>query len=154
MPVRTLELFPNRPFSSKRTLGRLGGGLEDEHHTISRFHGKSTIPMTHPNIQDNLWITSYSFSYINQEKNRSRIFRKTNYSPTKSAKANTRSKTAASGFVQNSTLFDGHGWLPIEKLHGDMTVSEYRNRYNPCVPFHPRPKKPNTRTLKKKSLVY
>ena len=145
LPARTTDSFPNRP---------LGGGLEDEYHTISRFHGKSTIPITHPNYQDNLWLTSSSFSYVNQEKLRPKIYRKTNYSPTKSQKVSNRAKTAASGFVQNSTLFDGHGWLPIEKLHGDMTVSEYRNRFNAYVPFHPKQRPSHTRTLKKKPLVY
>ena len=49
LPFRTTENFPNRPGSSKRLLGKAGGGLEDEYPTISRFHGKSTIPATHPN---------------------------------------------------------------------------------------------------------
>lgn len=154
LPERTIENFPNRPQSTKKILGRVGGGLEDEYHTVSRFHGKTTIPMTHPNVQDNNWQTSSSFSYVNQEELRKRIYRKTSYKPTKTSKVSKRPKTTASGFVQNSTLFDGHGWLPIEKLHGDMTVSEYRTRYNPEVPFHPRKLKTNLRKMRASSLVY
>lgn len=154
LPARTIDVFPNRPNNSERTLGRFGGGLEDEYHTISRFHGKTTIPATHPNIQDNVWLTTSSFSYKNPETHRKEIFYKTNYNPIKSAKVSKRPKTFASGFVQNSTLFDGNGWLPIKKLHGDMKTSEYRHRFNPTVNFHPKPHKPNTRALKKKELVY
>ena len=153
-PIRTTTVFPNKPNSSKRILGRVGGGLPDDYHTVSRFHGKTTIPITHPNIQDNLWQTSSSFSYVDQEKLRGKVYRKTSYNPVKAKKVNKRAKTSASGFVQNSTLFDGHGWLPIEKLHGDMKVSEYRNRFNPQVPFHPKPYDSNKRSLKKKQLVY
>ena len=154
LPAQTTDSFPNKPVSFSRTCGKFGGGLEDEYHTVSRFHGKTTIPATHPNFQDNLWLTSSRISYVNQEDLRSTIYRKTNYRPTKAAKVNKRSMTAASGFVQNSTLFDGHGWLPISKLHGGMKVSEYRNRYNPYVPFHPRRLKSNMRAMKKKQLVY
>ena len=52
LPARKTDLFPQRPMSltsMERTISRFGGGLEDEYHTVSRFHGKSTIPMTHPN---------------------------------------------------------------------------------------------------------
>ena len=153
LPSRTIDVFPNKPVKTNRKLGRVGGGLPDEYHTVSRFHGKTTIPMTHPNIQDNLWITSSSFSYVNQEELRQRVYRKSSYSPIKAKKVH-RPQTTASGFVQNSTLFDGHGWLPIEKFHGDMKPSEYRNRFNPDVPFHPKPRRANTRTLRRKELVY
>lgn len=154
LPARTTDSFPKRPVSLSMTLGKFGGGLEDEYHTVSRFHGKTTIPMTHPNYQDNLWLTSSSISYVPQEELRPTIYRKTGYQPTKAKKVSKRAKTAASGFVQNSTFFDGHGWVPIEKLHGDMTVSEYRNRFNPYVPFHPKKLKTNVREMKKKELVY
>lgn len=153
LPTRTTENFPKRPDTSKKILGRVGGGLTDEYHTISRFHGKCTIPTTHPNYQDNSWTTSSRFSYVKQEDLRQRIYRRTSYSPTRAQKEH-RPKTTASGFVQNSTFFDGHGWVPIEKLHGDMTVSEYRTRFNPEVPFHPRPLKSSIRKMRQKSLVY
>lgn len=153
LPTRKVENFPNRPESEGRLLGRAGGGLPDEYHTVSRFHGKCTIPTTHPNYQDNSFMTSNRFSYTKQEPQRSRIYRKTSYSPTRAQKEH-RPKTTASGFVQNSTFFDGHGWLPIEKLHGNMTVTEYRNRFNPEVPFHPRPLRPSTRKMRQQSLVY
>ena len=52
LPEPKTILFPQRPSSlspMEQTLGNFGGGLEDEYHTVSRFHGRSTIPMTHPN---------------------------------------------------------------------------------------------------------
>ena len=46
LPERQIEVFPNRPQTQQvnRTLGKFGGGLHDEYHTVSRFHGKKTIP--------------------------------------------------------------------------------------------------------------
>ena len=41
-----------------------------------------------------------------------------------------------SGYIQNSTLFDGTGWVPDRCLHGDLVRTEYRMRYNPLKPFH------------------
>mmetsp|Transcript_32683 Transcript_32683/g.32400 ORF Transcript_32683/g.32400 Transcript_32683/m.32400 type:complete len:206 (+) Transcript_32683:127-744(+) len=155
---RSTERFPNRPYESsspiKRMHGKFGGGLEEEYHTISRFHGKCTIPQTHPNYADDSFDTTYRKSYVNQEKKRPEIYRSTDAEFWKSVQVSKRPSTQASGFVQNSTLFDGYGWEPIKKLHGDMTASEYRNRYNPQRAFHPEPLKQNLRALKKKVLVY
>ena len=154
---RQTELFPQRPSSlspMSKTQGRFGGGLEDEHHTVSRFHGKSTIPMTHPNYTASEWTSNYRAAYVKQEDLRPQIFRKTDLGFWKDLGVTHREATKASGFVQNSTLFDGHGWLPIKKLHGDLTYSEYRNRFNDGVPFHPNPLMKNVRRLKRKALVY
>ncbi|CAG9319578.1 unnamed protein product [Blepharisma stoltei] len=155
---RATERFPNRPYESsspmRRTHGKFGGGLEEEYHTISRFHGKCTIPQTHPNYADDSFETTYRKSYVNQEKKRPEIYRTTDTGFWKNVQVSNRPSTQASGFVQNSTLFDGHGWEPIKKLHGDMATSEYRNRFNPERAFHPLPLKQNLRTLKKKALVY
>lgn len=155
---RTTERFPNRPYESvspiRRAHGKFGGGLEEEYHTISRFHGKSTIPKTHPNYTDESNDTTYRKSFVNQERERTKIFRSTDIAFCKSVQVSNRPSTQASGFVQNSTLFDGHGWEPIKKLHGDMKGSEYRGRFNPERPFHPNPLKTNLRALKKTSLVY
>lgn len=41
-----------------------------------------------------------------------------------------------SGYIQNSTLFDGTGWVPDLCLHGDLIRTEYRMRFNPPKPFH------------------
>ena len=157
LPARQTELFPKRPTSLSPTTtgyGRFGGGVEDEYHTVSRYHGKSTIPMTHPNYTAADWSTNYKNSYKKQEELRPVIFRTTDLGFWKSSPINDRKKTQASGFVQNSTLFDGHGWLPIKKLHGDLTYSEYRNRFNPDVKFHPPQLKSNARRMHRKQLVY
>ena len=42
----------------------------------------------------------------------------------------------ASGYVVNSTLFDGTGWVPEKNLNSDMVRTEYRNKFNPSKPFH------------------
>lgn len=157
LPQRQTELFPQRPLSLSpisRNLGKFGGGIEDEFHTVSRFHGRSTIPMTHPNYTASDWSTNYTNTYVKQEDVRPSIFRKTDPEFRKRVPVVDREVAKASGFVQNSTLFDGHGWLPISQLHGDMGYSEYRNRYNPDVNFHPSPLKANNRKMPRKQLVY
>jgi hypothetical protein len=157
LPKRYTENFPQRPVSlssMEKTYSKFGGGLEDEYHTISRFHGKSTIPTTHPNYTTTEWTTNYREGYKNQEPLRVNLFRKTDPGFFKKTQVSKRNSTKASGFVQNSTLFDGHGWVPISKLHGDMTYSEYRNRFNPDVNFHPNPIGTNVRKLPRKQLVY
>ena len=134
-------------------MGRFGGGLDDEYHTVSRFHGGPTIPKEHPNIT-HAWETTNRMTYTPQEAVRPQIFRTTQTDAWKSTKVSQRPSTQASGFVQNSTLFDGHGWLPIKEMHGDNKVTEYRGRFNRDVPFHPKPLKANTRKMKPVSLVY
>lgn len=154
---RVTEFFPSRPLTTcamGRTLGRFGGGLDDEYHTVSRFHGKSTISKEHPNVADSNWTTTYRKSFISQEGVRPKIFRSTNPDVWRSCSPSNRPKTEQSGFVQNRTAFDGHGWLPIKELHGDNTITEYRNRYNPTMPFHPSPLKANEPKLKKREFVY
>jgi hypothetical protein len=37
-------------------------------------------------------------------------------------------KAKASGYIGNSTLFDGTGWVTEKNLHTDMMRTEYRNR--------------------------
>lgn len=157
LPMRTTQLFPQRPSNltpMNKTQGLFGGGIPDEYHTISRFHGKSTIPTTHPNYTTSEWTTNYQTEYKKQEELRPEIFRKTDMKFWKDIDVSPRSTTKASGFVQNSTLFDGHGWLPIKELHGNMKYSEYRKRFNPDVNFHPSPLRTNLRSLKKRELVY
>lgn len=154
---RTTEFFPSRPFTTTtmgRTLGRFGGGLDDEYHTVSRFHGKSTLPKEHPNVAESNWTTTYRKSFVSQEGERPKIFRSTNPETWKSCEPSERPKTQQSGFVQNRTSFDGNGWLPIKQMHGDTTVTEYRTRYNPEKPFHPRPLKANEPKLRKREMVY
>lgn len=157
LPPKKTVLFPQRPSSISpidQKHGKFGGGLEDEYHTVSRFHGKSTIPITHPNYTDADWSTNYSKFHKKQEELRPNLFRKTDLNFWKNVPVTGGPANKASGFVQNSTLFDGHGWLPISELHGDMGYSEYRNRFNPDVGFHPSPLKANPRKMEKKQLVY
>ncbi len=54
----------------------------------------------------------------------------------------------ASGFVGNSTLFDGATWVPDKNLgHGAAFDSEYRGRFNPEKSFHPKPLVANERRM-------
>lgn len=154
LPERKTEYFPNRPFTTTaigRSLNKLGGGLDDEYHRVSHFHGQSTIPKEHPNIANHNWETSYRTTFLNQEKERPRLCRSTNSGFWKSTEVSKRPSTQASGFVQNSTLFDGHGWLSIKQLHADMKETEYRKTFNPIIPFHPNPLQSNSRKLQKRA---
>jgi hypothetical protein len=157
LPERITEKFPQRPenVSTMTTpSSKFGGGLLDEFHSISRFHGKCTIPETHPNYTASDWTTNYTSTFVPQEPLRPTIFRKTDGEFWKNTPVLEKSLGKTSGFVQNSTLFDGKGWLPIEQLHGDMKGSEYRNRFNPDVDFHPSPLRANVRKMPEKKLVY
>jgi hypothetical protein len=154
---RTTEFFPNRPFTTNvmgRTLGRLGGGLDDEYHTATRFHGNSTAQKGHPNTTESTWTSVYRKSFVSQEGLRPKIFRTTDLDGWKTCEASKRPLTQQSGFVQNKTAFDGHGWLPIKQLHGDTKQTEYSTRYNSSKPYHPQPLKANEPKLKKRELVY
>mmetsp|Transcript_32108 Transcript_32108/g.31859 ORF Transcript_32108/g.31859 Transcript_32108/m.31859 type:complete len:204 (+) Transcript_32108:155-766(+) len=156
LPERVTQYFPNRPFTTTsigRTLYKFGGGLDDEYHRVSHFHGQATIPKEHPNVANHNWDTTYRSTFLNQEKERPRLYRSTNSGFWKNTECSKRPSTQASGFVQNSTLFDGHGWLPVKEMHGNMRDTEYRKRYNPEVPFHPVALKPNERKLKKRGSV-
>jgi len=59
-----------------------------------------------------------------------------------------------SGYVQNHTLCDGPGHVPLKVCHGDQVRTEYRNRYNPEKPFHKLNIPLNKGKLAKKNLVY
>lgn len=63
-------------------------------------------------------------------------------------------KVKASGYIGNSTLFDGTGWTTEKNLHTDMYRTEYRNRFNQEKPFHKSTVRINTGRLPKKPLVY
>lgn len=157
LPGRKTEMFPQRPITSTvqgRTLGRFGGGLHDEYHTVSRLHGMATIPKEHPNYSNSHWETSYSTAFIAQEEGRARLFRTTDLREWKNCQESLRPRTQSSGFVMNSTLCDADGWLPMKHLHGDMKVSEYRSRFNPQLKFHPKPGLPNVRKMKKRQFAY
>ncbi len=59
-----------------------------------------------------------------------------------------------SGYIQNSTLFDGTGWVPDKCLHGDLVRTEYRMRYNPLKPFHKLDRPVTDGKLQRKVRVY
>lgn len=137
-----------------RNLGRLGGGLDDEYHNTLHKYGACTIPSTHPNVVPETWKSTNQSTYTHQEKQRSNLWRSTCPDFWKSTPTSARENTKASGFVQNSTLFDGHGWVPIKELHGDNTETHYRGTMNQPKAFHPDGLGHNKRALKRKELVY
>lgn len=63
-------------------------------------------------------------------------------------------KAKASGYIGNSTLFDGTGWETEKNLHTDMFRTEYRNRFNQSKPFHKSSIRLNAGRLPRKPLVY
>lgn len=137
-----------------RNLGRFGGGLDDEYHNTLHKFGASTIPSTHPNVVSETWQSTTHSAYTPQEKQRPNIWRSTCSDFWKSTPTSVRNTTKASGFVQNSTLFDGHGWLPIKELHGNNVETQYRSTMNQPKAFHPYGLGHNKRALKGKELVY
>jgi hypothetical protein len=63
--------FPSKPVTLSvmgTTLGKFGGGLDDEYHVVSSKHGGNTIPMAHPNYRDTKWESSYKSGFIDQER--------------------------------------------------------------------------------------
>ena len=61
-------------------------------------------------------------------------------------------KAKASGYILNSTLFDGTGWETEKNLHSDMIRTEYRNNF--AHPIDKTKVKINTGRLPRKSNVY
>lgn len=64
------------------------------------------------------------------------------------------SKAKASGYIGNTTLFDGTGWTTEKNLHTDMFRTEYRNRFNQEKPFHKNTVRINAGRLPRKAIVY
>lgn len=137
-----------------RTLGRFGGGLDYEYHSYTRAHGGSTLTKEHPNIVSHNWETSTSSAFKTPEEQRPALFRTTQTDAWKRSQYSPRTKDS-SGFVQNSTLFDGTGWVPEKTLHADNYIeTAYRKSHNNDVPFHPSPLKPKIRALRPQSQIY
>jgi hypothetical protein len=156
LPERIHEFFPNRPVKTAmgKTLGKFGGGLEDEYQTISRFHGNPTMSKEHPNYIADPWTTTQKKDFKNPEHQRKHILGTTNLGEWKKTPINKNQNTKSSGFINNWLLCDGKGWAPIPELYGDMTKTEYRKEFNNQVPFHPSPFNSNSRKLKKVKVVY
>lgn len=72
----------------------------------------------------------------------------------KNSKVPDTAKVKASGYIGNSTLFDGTGWVTEKNLHTDMYRTEYRNRFNTDKPFHKKSILLNTGRLPRKPIVY
>ena len=70
------------------------------------------------------------------------------------AKETASHRAKASGYILNSTLFDGTGWETEKNLHTDMMRTEYRNRFNQAKPFHKETIRINAGRLPRKPLVY
>ena len=63
-------------------------------------------------------------------------------------------KAKASGYIGNTTLFDGTGWTTEKNLHTDMMRTEYRMRMNQDKPFHKNSIRVNAGRLPRKPIVY
>ena len=70
------------------------------------------------------------------------------------SRVSTQRKTKASGYIGNSTLFDGTGWVTEKNMHTDMYRTEYRNRFNQEKPFHKTALRVSTGRLPRRPLVY
>lgn len=112
---------------------------------------------THPAIKGDVYNTTARKSYRepNARSKPNWRLRKSNgdFEPT-GAPVCPKWNAQASGFVQNSTLFDGTGWVPDRNLHSDMIRTEYRNRFNPEKKFHKEEIPVTSGRLAKKTLVY
>jgi hypothetical protein len=70
------------------------------------------------------------------------------------SKPTTNHKAKASGYIGNSTLFDGTGWETEKNMHTDMFRTEYRNRFNQAKPFHKDTIRVNAGRLPRKPICY
>ena len=108
--------------------------FDQQRPAFSHKYGAQTIVQSHSCLNDPSWSSTFRQSYRMPTQRQK---------PTTASKAwgneivfdtkmnlATRGETKASGFVQNSTLFDGNGWVPKRNLHSDLQRTEYRNRYN------------------------
>ena len=78
---RLTEFFLNKAQIQSpmdRSLGKFGGGLEDEYHTVSHFHGQWTFCKEHPHYISDAWSTTSKTAFTPQEWLRKHIFRTTN----------------------------------------------------------------------------
>jgi hypothetical protein len=119
-------------------------------HAVSHKYGKTTIMDSHPAIKGDIYTTSTAKTYKSPATRSKPNWRDRtkgqSFTATKGI-AQTSTPRAyscgikgvpikTSGYVMNSTLFDGTGWVTEKNLHSDMRRTEYRNRYNPEKKFH------------------
>ena len=125
-------------------------------HCVHHKYGKTTIMDTHPAIKGDIYNTTTAKTYRHPRNRhhpnwRSRV-KHEDFDP--SSRRSTSPCTRASGYVMNSTLFDGTGWVPDKNLHSDMIRTEYRNRFNPRKTFHKSEVPVTTGRMTRRKLVY
>jgi len=126
-------------------------------HAVNHRYGKTTIMDSHPNIKGDIYNTTTAKTYraptVRTKPNwRERV--KGQDFPNQRCRTRSIGVAPASGYVMNSTLFDGTGWVPEKNLHTDMHRTEYRNRFNPEKKFHKEAVPVSSGQLRRKSLVY
>ena len=126
-------------------------------HGVSHKFGKSTIMDTHPNVKKKKMNSTARATYKDPRNIAKPNWRQrkstSDFDPDRSNIAPSH-KSKASGFIGNSTLFDGTGWETEKNLHTDMFRTEYRNRFNQSKPFHKNAIRVNAGRLPRKPLVY
>ena len=143
--ARPERVFPNSPAQPRNSfLGRLGGGLEDEFHSVSRFHGQQTLTQNHPSADTCFRQSTYSNQFKPQEELRTALFRTTQLQDWRRVPVSSRAVTQQSGFVSNSEV------QPCQAAEKSTKNSEYRERFNRHVPYHPQSLPPNLRRLTRK----
>jgi hypothetical protein len=115
--------------------------------TQNHKYGKQTIPPP-SKMSGAKWSTTFRQSYhqkaisygnmdryLSQSKGSGFSKSTTAFKLDPKVKQAWRDVAKESGYVQNSTLFDGSRWVPEKNLHTDQMRSEYRIRYNRPKPF-------------------
>lgn len=126
-------------------------------HGVSHRHGKATIMDTHPNWKKKRMNSTTRKTFRDPREvpkpNWRQRHASVDFDPDHS-KITTSYKARQSGYIGNSTLFDGTGWETEKNMHTDMFRTEYRNRFNQDKPFHKNTVRINAGRLPKKPLVY
>lgn len=126
-------------------------------HGVSHKFGKGTIMDTHPNFHKKRMNSTSRKVFKDPRALPKPTWRarhaSIDFDPDRS-KETTRYSAKASGYIGNSTLFDGTGWETEKNLHTDMFRTEYRNRFNQAKPFHKDTIRVNAGRLPRKPIVY
>ena len=125
---------------------------------VSTRYGTTTMPDTHPAIKGDIYTTTTAKTFRNPGKRSKPNWRErvkgSDFAPSRSRSQAAAKFGPASGYVVNSTLFDGTGWVPEKNLHTDMVRTEYRNRFNPAKKFHKEKVPTTSGRLVRRTLVY
>jgi hypothetical protein len=130
-------------------------------HAIHNRYGKTTLPITHPCVQNPEMTTTTRETFSNprfkpRNNLRQKITYKSGFDHDNSMKPPIAGKAAvtASGFFQAMNFFDGTTWQTERNLHTDQVRTEYRNKFNPIKPFHKAQLRLSNFKVPKKVLVY